>query len=234
MDACFGACLSSQTAFSEGGRRLLRPSPWERFRRRWGTGSASDVQPAFGGESLPQKILGVHRAFAEHDIAHAFGGAIALAYHAEPRATDDIDINILMAPDRGEDVIAALDGLFQIADRDEQLRMIATRDQARVLWGATYVDLFFMDTAFHESLATRVGAVDFGGEEIAIISAEDLVVCKALFNRPHDWVDIQRIATIQGARLDRSYVEHWLRFFVDDADTILARFRQVHGEDPAS
>jgi hypothetical protein len=184
--------------------------------------------PEFGGETLPQKILGLHQAFTEHGIAYAFGGAIALAYHAEPRATDDIDVNILMPPHRGEEVVVALDELFPIQDRDDQLHMIAARDQTRLLWGPTYVDLFFMDTAFHESLATRVRSVDFGGTDIAIISAEDLVVCKALFNRPHDWVDIQRIATIQGDSLDAQYAEHWLQYFVGDSDPILDHFHDVH------
>lgn len=188
--------------------------------------------PEFGGETLPQKILGLHATFTEHRIAYAFGGAIALAYHAEPRATDDIDVNILMPPDRGPDVVAALDQLFPVEDREEQLHHIATRDQTRMLWGLTYVDLFFMDTAFHESLATRAQGVDFGGTEISIISAEDLVVCKALFNRPHDWVDIGRIATIQGEKLDRPYTQQWVEYFVGPDDPIIERLRDVQGGAP--
>ena len=42
-----------------------------------------------GSPNLPGKILATHDALAEVD--HAFGGAIALAYYAEPRATVDID-----------------------------------------------------------------------------------------------------------------------------------------------
>jgi len=144
-----------------------------------------------------------------------------LAYHAEPRATDDIDINILLPPERGPEVVVTLGGVFEIEDRDEQVHMIATHDQTRLGWGPTYVDLFFVDTEFHESMATRVRSVDFGG------TAEDLVVCKALFNRPHDWVDILRIVEIQGQRLDTSYSEHWLRFFVGDSDPVLDHLREV-------
>jgi hypothetical protein len=165
------------------------------------------LSPERGGESLPQKILGLHEVFTEHQIPNGFGGAIALAYHAEPRATDDIVVNILWPPDRAATVVDVLATLFAIPDRDEQLDMIAARDQTRLVWGQTPVDLFFMDTAFHESLATRVHDVDFGGTALSIISAEDLVVCKALFNRPHDWVDIRRIAAIQRERLDTAYVE---------------------------
>lgn len=187
--------------------------------------------PTFGGESLPEKILGLHATLTGHNVPYAFGGAIALAYHAEPRATDDIDLNIFVSPDHAPRVVGALDELFPIAERDDRLHQIATRDQTRLLWGATYVDLFFMDTAFHESMATRVASVDFGGAAIAIISAEDLTVCKALFNRPHDWVDIQNMSNIQGPAFDRTYVEHWLRHFVGN-DPIVDHFRSVRSGGP--
>lgn len=185
----------------------------------------------FSGETLPRKIVGLHEAFTAHNVPYAFGGAIALAYHAEPRSTDDIDVNIFVSPDRGPEVVAALDELFTIEDRDDRLHQIATRDQTRMLWGSTYVDLFFMDTAFHESMATRVRSVDFGGTDIAIISAEDLTVCKALFNRAHDWVDIQNMVTIQSGAFDRPYVEYWLQHFVGE-DPILEQFRSVQRSRP--
>jgi hypothetical protein len=44
--------------------------------------------------SLPEKILAIERALT--DVPHAFGGALALAYHAEPRATIDIDLNVFL------------------------------------------------------------------------------------------------------------------------------------------
>lgn len=186
--------------------------------------------PELSGEGLPQKIIGLHTTFVAYDIAYAFGGAIALAYHAEPRATDDIDVNVLLGPDRGGDVLKALEERFPIDDRDRHLKTIASQDQTRLLWGPTYVDLFFMDTAFHESLAARVGPVDFGGTAISIISAEDLVVCKSIFNRPKDWVDIQSISAVQGDALDDDYVLRWQRYFVGDEPYVVGRFQGLRGE----
>lgn len=154
--------------------------------------------PEFAAEGLPQKIIGLHTLFEAHRVAYAFGGAIALAYHAEPRATDDIDINILLDATRAGYVIDALGECFEIEDSTAQVQRIATQDQTRLMWGSTYVDLFFMDTPFHESLASRIQRVAFGSFDIAIISAEDLVVCKSIFNRPKDWVDIASISAVQG------------------------------------
>jgi len=57
--------------------------------------------------SLPDKILAVDRAFER--VPHAFGGAISLAYHAEPRATIDIDVNVFVPVDRVDEILDSAD-----------------------------------------------------------------------------------------------------------------------------
>ena len=47
---------------------------------------------------------------------HAFGGALALAYHAEPRATVDIDLNVFIPVERADEVLAPL-GRLGVDDR---------------------------------------------------------------------------------------------------------------------
>ena len=54
-----------------------------------------------------------HRVSA---IPHAFGGALALAYYAEPRATIDIDLNVFVPPDQFPAVAAPLVALGAEAD----------------------------------------------------------------------------------------------------------------------
>ena len=45
--------------------------------------------------TLPAKIIAIHEALAAADVAHAFGGALALAWCTErARGTIDIDVNI--------------------------------------------------------------------------------------------------------------------------------------------
>lgn len=46
--------------------------------------------------SLVAKVIEVDRSLRAAGIGHAFGGAIALAYCAQPRATKDIDINAVV------------------------------------------------------------------------------------------------------------------------------------------
>ena len=54
--------------------------------------------------SLSNKILALDRARSA--VPHAFGGAISPAYHAEPRAT--IDINVFVSVERAAEVFAPL------------------------------------------------------------------------------------------------------------------------------
>ena len=42
--------------------------------------------------TLPKKVVSLARALEESELPYAFGGALALAYYAEPRATVDIDV----------------------------------------------------------------------------------------------------------------------------------------------
>ena len=45
---------------------------------------------------LAAKLVALHDALDEAAIPHAVGGAIALGYYAEPRATIDVDINVFV------------------------------------------------------------------------------------------------------------------------------------------
>ena len=42
--------------------------------------------------------------------------------------------------------------------------------------------------------------------QIRTCSAEDLVVLKAFADRPQDWIDIEKVAIRQGARLNRDLI----------------------------
>src|SRR5207344_387269 len=126
--------------------------------------------------SLPERILALERALVA--IPHAFGGALALAYYAEPRATIDIDLNVFVHADHFPDVAAPLLDLGVAAD-DPQAAAAAARDgQARVMWDQTPIDLFFAYDPFHDAAAAARRTVPFADASIPILSPEHLVVCK--------------------------------------------------------
>ncbi len=184
----------------------------------------NEAEPSWEG-----KVLGLNAALAQAGVPYAFGGAIALNYHREPRSTLDVDINIFLTPDNREPALAALRTLYD-ADEARIGRDLETQGQTRSMWGDTYVDLFFTDTAFHRSMAENVSYQPFGEAQIPVISAEDLLICKVLYDRPKDWVDIEAVAKTRGDELNADYMRSWLVEAIGEADPRIDRMAGLLGE----
>jgi hypothetical protein len=143
-------------------------------------------------DGLSARIVAVHEMLDSMRVPHQFGGAIALAWYRSPRATTDIDLNITLAPGEAAPVLGALAHLgVSVTATDRAL--IEREGQARLDWDGSYLDLFFATLDLHREMAARSREVDFGPVRIPILSPEHLIVCKAIFDRPKDWVDIEEI-----------------------------------------
>lgn len=177
--------------------------------------------------SWSEKVVSLSAELARLEIPYAFGGAIALNYHREPRATVDIDINVFLPPDSGIEVLSALAAVSGITNSDRLEAQIQRDGQTRAAWGGTQLDLFFANTAFHSSMAQRTKHEPFGDTEIPVLAIEDLLVCKALFDRPKDWLDIDAVIRTRGQALDLGYVRQWLGEFVPADDHRFGRLQEV-------
>ena len=102
---------------------------------------------------LATKIEAVHRVLEEAGTPHAFGGALALGFYAEPRETKDIDVNVF-AP-------AQVRGL-------------------KLDWEGTPVHFFFSCDALHEVVERGVREVPLGDGTIPLVAAEHPAIRKAL------------------------------------------------------
>ncbi len=176
---------------------------------------------------LDEQIVAIERAFEEAGIPHAFGGAQALAYYGSVRATHDIDVNVFLPAEDSERVLGVL-GALGASTADPGLRKLVRRDgQVRVRWDDTPIDLFFAYDALHRSSMERRRRVDFYGDPIHILSAEDLIVYKAAFDREKDWNDIAGMVYACERPLDPDYLLGWLER-IDGVDGHrLARLQQV-------
>jgi hypothetical protein len=178
-------------------------------------------------EPFQQKVLGTHRALDGAPLAHAFGGAIALAYYAVPRATVDIDINVFVPESAARTVLGLLTALgIDIGDAAQQ---VARAGQCRVMWENTPVDLFFANLPLHEAMERALRRVPFAGETIPILAPEHLLVCKALFDRQKDWLDIaDMLVTVGDLRVDE--VTRWLDEIAGPDDSRTMRVRTMLAE----
>jgi hypothetical protein len=170
------------------------------------------------------KLTAIQRALAQAQVPHAFGGALALAYYAEPRATADIDLNVFLSVERAPEVLALLDSLgVDVGGASERLQ---ADGQCRTFWGRTPVDLFFSNLPFHDAMRRAARTVSGPGGQIEILAPEHLLTCKALFNRPKDWIDIKQMLLFV-ANLRTDEVLRWMDEIAGPEDVRTRRVREM-------
>lgn len=175
--------------------------------------------------ALPDKVIVIHEALDEAKIPHALGGALALAYYAEPRATIDIDINVFVPTRRWRDVVDAL-GQVGVDASDLNPDSLERDGQCRLWWGDNAVDLFFAYDPIHSAMRKGARRVPFAGSAVPILGPEHLAVCKAMFDRSKDWLDIEQML-IATDDLDVSEIEQWLTRMVGADDSRTQRFNEL-------
>lgn len=174
--------------------------------------------------SLAEKVLAITDAL--RGIPHAFGGALALAYYAEPRGTIDIDLNVFLPADRYPEVAERLAALGVTTDGAATEAILRRDGQARIWWDATPLDLFFAYDRFHDAAATALRVVPFAASTIPILGPEHLVVCKVIFDRAKDWVDIDAMLDL-GTHVEGAEVLRWVGRIAGDDDPRFDRIAAV-------
>jgi hypothetical protein len=173
---------------------------------------------------LARKVVRIDRALTRAKVSHAFGGALALAYYAVPRATVDIDINVFTPPEGYPEVSRILKrvGVNTFPPDQEVLE----RGQCRTWWGRTPVDLFFSYDEIHEAMAQHFRMVPFGSTKIPVLAPEHLLVAKFAFDRPKDWIDIEQML-IATDDLDIGEINRWVDHLLDLHDARAARLASL-------
>lgn len=179
---------------------------------------------------LVEKLFAIHDALTEAGLAHAFGGAIALAYCVdEPRGTRDLDVNVFTPAADADRVLDALPAGVKARPHDRQA--IIRDGQARLDWDGTPIDVFLNNHPFHEEVAEGIVWVPLEGREAPMLDCASLVVFKALFDRTKDWADIEAIADCTPAQVESAAIA--LAGLVGEDDAAPGRLRLLFLRPPA-
>lgn len=175
--------------------------------------------------------VAIHAGFDRAGLPHALGGALALGYHtSEPRGTRDVDVNVSIDPDQPQRMFDVLPSGVRWSSADVAQ---ARRDgQVRLFWPVGVgdgppipVDLFLPQHDLHAVVAERAECVPMLDTWVPILSATDLAIFKALFDRPKDWVDIE--AMLRFGKVDEAEVARWLTAVVGPDDERLAHLDTI-------
>lgn len=142
---------------------------------------------------LVDKLFDIHDSLTTAGIAHAFGGAIALAYCVEhPRGTADIDVNIFVDASEAKAALTALPVGVRVDEDD--IAKVERDGQARLFWDGTPVDVFLNNLPLHDAVAASIVWVRLEDRDAPMLDCASLAIFKAFFDRTQDWADLEAIA----------------------------------------
>lgn len=164
-----------------------------------------------------------------HDVPHMVIGGIANAIWGRVRATEDADLKVVA----GERTISELRNLveseFQPFEHPELQGVANPLIISIEVVPAMIADLFVGVFPYEEQAIRRAVRIEYEGIHVPVCSAEDLIIHKAIADRPKDWMDIEGIIWRQKGRLDRRYIERWLRKWGEELEKphLLTRFDEM-------
>lgn len=164
-----------------------------------------------------------------HGIPYVVIGGIANAARGEPRATHDVDLKVLV---QGM-TIAEFRAMAEVQFKPYRRPWLGRAESALIVSLEVapdmVVDMLVAVLPYEEQAIRRAEMIDVAGLSLPICTAEDLIIHKAIADRPKDWLDIEMILLRQGAGLDAEYVRSWLIQFADalDKPTLVARFDEL-------
>ncbi len=173
---------------------------------------------------LDAKVTEIAQALERARIPYAFGGAIALAYYAACRGTEDIDINVFLPIAKADRLLAVLArlGVAEATGNNDP-----PRDQLLLRWEHTPIHVFFSYDPFHESCRARARRVPFADGEISLLSAEDITLFKVIYDRPKDRSEVREVLLCMGERMDVAYSLEWLDRLLGSDDARVIVFGQA-------
>jgi hypothetical protein len=177
--------------------------------------------------SSASRIVALHEMLDSVGIRHQFGGAIALAWYRKPRATTNVDVNLTIPPSAADPVLGSL-FLVGATVSAANMESVAKDGQARLSWQDSYLDVFFATMDLHQEMARQARRVQFGPVEIPILAPEHLIVCKAVYDRPKDWLDIEEMLG-WGTEVDGREILKWIGDIVGPFSERAARLELLLG-----
>lgn len=174
---------------------------------------------------MPEKFILIQKQLQAARVPHAFGGDLALAYYVEPSVTMRIELHVFVPNENWHKVIEALTTL-SVETEDLDWTTLEQKGECQLRWGECPVDLFFAYNEIHEEMREEVRRVPFASTMLPILAPEHLAICKAMFDRPKDWLDIEQML-VATDDLDIAAIEERLERMVGEDDPRLQRLYEL-------
>ena len=165
---------------------------------------------------IGQAALEIQNQLDEFAYSFCIIGGLAVVYWGTPRSTQDVDISL--AVPLGDERIVADALLKHFAARIDEAADFAQESRVLLVQASNGVpiDVAFAGFPLEQAMIERSRMCELQpGLSLRLMTAEDLIITKAIAARPQDVLDIRGIIDRQQSRLNRSHIESELRSFCD-------------------
>ncbi len=151
--------------------------------------------------NLPRDFREMLEEFVREGVEHVVVGGYAFAFHAEPRATKDLDILVDGHPENLERAARALDRYGAPPNVVEAIRHLRDDEIAYLGRPPLRIDLLrTIDGVSTGTVLRKAVETTWDGVPVRIISLEDLIANKRAAGRPQDLVDADRLERVRAER----------------------------------
>jgi len=173
-----------------------------------------------------QALGEVVRFLESHQLKYVVIGGIANQIWGQARFTYDIDLKLLVPDLDYESLKNKLKAAFPVPGRPEipENPLIVSVKIYGII-----VDFLLATPGFEEQSLQRAVQVKVNNLSIWVCTAEDLIIQKAIAGRAKDWQDIEGIIIEQFGKLDKNFLDDWLKQFADilERPELYTKYQQI-------
>jgi predicted nucleotidyltransferase len=153
---------------------------------------------------LPSDFKDLLQEFAREGVEHAVIGGYAFAYHAEPRATKDLDVLLGGSRENLDRAARALARYGAPQNVVEATRNLADNEIAYLGRPPLRIDLLrTIDGVASADVLRNAIAATWDGLPIRVISLDDLIANKRSAGRPLDRADVVKLERVRELQRSR-------------------------------
>lgn len=133
-------------------------------------------------------------------------GGIAVNVWGNPRTTSDVDIVVLLDPDKYAAFLKLAGRQGFAFNSKKALIQLKTMGMCRLMHGEYHIDFIMGYSDFEKTVFKRKKKIKIFGINVWIASPEDVILYKLLSGRNIDLADILNIVETQAGKLDAKYL----------------------------